>query len=132
MFGLGALIGLIDPISRIAGKIADAKMASIQATTDKEKIAADERIRALEDRRSVLIAESTTPINAIVRACASLGPIAYTTKILLWDKVIGSFAGYTPNVFRTDDITPEQWKLIAAVFAYYFLYDITGRIMRKK
>lgn len=46
--------------------------------------------------------------------------VIYFSKIVLWDKVIGSFAGYTANVFRTDPLTGEAVSWAAMVMAFYF------------
>ena len=46
--------------------------------------------------------------------------VIYFSKIVLFDKVIGSFAGYTPNVFRTDPLTGEAVGWAAMVMAFYF------------
>ena len=61
------LLGLVDPISRIADKIAQYKIEQLKGATDQEKIAADERVKTLEARRDVLVAESGSRINAFVR-----------------------------------------------------------------
>jgi hypothetical protein len=46
--------------------------------------------------------------------------VVYFAKIVLFDKVIGSFAGYTPNIFRTDPLTGEAVGWAAMVMAFYF------------
>jgi hypothetical protein len=127
---LAFLLGLIDPISRIAAKIADYKVAAKNAETDKERIAAEERVKTLEARRDVLVAESGSRWNTITRAALTIGPGCYLTKVFLWDKVIGSFVGYTPNIFWTDPLDDNLWKVTAAVIGFYFLYDIVSRLKR--
>lgn len=46
--------------------------------------------------------------------------VIYFAKIVLFDKVIGSFAGYTPNIFRTDPLTGDAVGWAAMVMAFYF------------
>lgn len=46
--------------------------------------------------------------------------VIYFAKIVLWDKVIGSFAGYTANVFRTDPLSGDAVGWAAMVMAFYF------------
>jgi hypothetical protein len=122
---IGLLLGLVDPISRIAGKIADAKTAQANAQTDREKIAADERVKALEARKSVMLAESGGRVNQFMRAALALGPMLYLNKIFIWDKVLG---GLTAG--RTDAIDANLWNVIIAVVGFYFLYDIAARLKR--
>jgi hypothetical protein len=122
---IGLLLGLIDPISRIAGKIADAKTAQANAQTDREKIAADERVKALEARKSVMMAEAGGRVNQFMRAAMALGPMLYLNKIFIWDKVLGGLTGG-----RTDPIDANLWNVIIAVVGFYFLYDIAARLRR--
>lgn len=122
---IGLLLGLIDPISRIAGKIADAKVAQANAQTDREKIAADERVRALESKRDVMMAEKGSPVNAFMRAALAVGPMLYLNKIFIWDKVLGGLTGG-----RTDPIDANLWNVIIAVIGFYFLYDMAARWKR--
>jgi hypothetical protein len=65
---LSFLFGLINPLTSIIGKIADAKVELAKAQTDKEKIHAQERVDTLNARRAVLVAESGSRVNAFIRA----------------------------------------------------------------
>src|SRR3990167_11151676 len=85
IFGMLAKAG----IGTIASRIADAYEAKQKATTDKEKIAADERIKTLEAKRDVLVAEAKSPINALIRVLFALPPAVYLAKIFVYDKVLG-------------------------------------------
>lgn len=111
---LSFLFGLVDPISRIAGKIADARIASVQASTDKEQIAADERVKALEARKSVMVAESGGGLNPVMRAVLSV-PAAYALyKVFLFG------AAFSPN----------EWGYIYAVIGFYFITSIVATAKR--
>jgi len=46
--------------------------------------------------------------------------VVYFAKIVLWDKVLGSFLGYTANIFNTDPLTGEAVGWAAMVMAFYF------------
>jgi hypothetical protein len=122
----GALLGLVDPISRIVGKIADAKLEANKALTDRERIAADERVKALEAKRDVLVAESASPWNARMRLFIAFGPALYLNKIFIWDKVLGPITGG-----RTDALDENLWKVIAAVIGFYFLYEASRFLARR-
>lgn len=119
---LGFLKAFIDPVSRVAGKIADAKVEMAKAETDKERIAAQERTSALEARMAVLVAESGDPLNRIMRFLIAFGPMLYLNKIFIWDKVLALGA--------TDNLTDDLWKVVIAVVGFYFLYDIAARWKR--
>ena len=121
---LSILFGLIDPVTRIVEKIAQAKIEGQKATTDREKVAAEERVAMLNAKRDVLIAEARSPINALVRAGFSIPLMIYFAKIVLWDKVI--MGGHS----ATDDLTPNQWIMVWMVLGFYFVQDVT-RMVRK-
>lgn len=52
-----AIAGISGVISTLTKGIADAKIASINAATEKDRIAADERVKALQAERDVQIAQ---------------------------------------------------------------------------
>ena len=119
---LSIILGLVNPLGTIAGKIADAYAARQQAQTDTERIHADERIKTLEARRDVLIAESGSRLNTFIRAGFALPFVLYNAKLVLWDKVLGLGA--------TDGLSPELFQIELACIGFYFLYDITARFKR--
>lgn len=118
---LGLLSGLAGPIATVAGKIADLKAARIAADGDTAKAVIDERIQALHDRQAVLVAEAGSRINGAMRALLALGPTVYLGKVFLFDKVLGSFLGYTKDVFTTDALDPNLWWVVISVIGFYFL-----------
>lgn len=120
---LGTLFGLLIPaVDRIGGKIADAKVAQANAITDQERIAAEERVKTLEARRDVLVAESGLPINTIVRLLFALPPAIYLAKLYVYDKVLGLGA--------TDPLSPELWDVLWTVIAFYFLSELGSKAAR--
>lgn len=120
MFGF--LLGLVDPISRIVGKVADAKVALANAQTDKDKISAQERVDTLQARKAVLIAESGARLNGFIRAAFAIPFVVYNAKLVLWDKVLA--------LGSTDGLSPELFQIEVACIGFYFLYDITARLKR--
>jgi Protein of unknown function (DUF3154). len=127
---LAKFIPFLDPITSIVGKLADAKVELAKAETDEKRIAAKERVDTLQMRRDVLVAEAGSGINAKMRAGLALGPMVYLTKIFLFDKVLGSFLGYTKDIFTTDPLDDNLWKVVVAVVGFYFLYEIGARFKR--
>lgn len=116
---LMTLLGLADPISKITGQIANVKIERSRADTDDKRIAADERIKALERRRDVLIAEAgQSNINAIMRAAIAMPVAIVLWKIFVWDKALGQWTSG-----RTDALSSELWQVITAVIGFYFLYE---------
>ena len=118
MFAFLARIG----IGSIVGQLAEAYKAREVAKTDRDKIAADERIKTLEARRDVMVAEGS-PINAYVRMAFAVGPAAYYLKIFVWDKVLGWGS--------TDPLSPELTQISMIVIGFYFLYE-GAKVVRRR
>lgn len=117
-------------VDNITNAIKDEKIARLKAGTEEERIASDERVKTLEARRDVLIAESgVSKANIIVRVFFAAPVVAVIIKLLLWDKVIGSLVGCsqaargTCGIFTTDPLDDNQWKIIMIVMGFYFLYE---------
>lgn len=129
--------GAFGTVNNITNAIANEKLAVITATTQKEQIAAQERVKTLEARRDVLIAEAGgSKINLIVRAVLASGPAGVLLKLFIWDKVIGSLAGCsqapkgTCGIFTTDPLDENMWRVIMIVIGFYFLYEGTVAVTR--
>lgn len=119
---LSAILSWIDPISRISKVIADAYISRNVAATDKEKINAEERIKALEARRDVMIAESGSTINAIMRIVFAVPPAIYLAKLYVWDKVLAWGT--------TDPLSPMLEGIMWSVVGFYFLDQLARRLKR--
>lgn len=123
--------GLFGTVNNITNAITNEKIAALNATTDQERIGSQERISALEDRRAVMIAEAPlSRMNIIVRTFLGFPAGVVIWKLLVWDKVIGSFVGCsgrtlpgTCQSFNTDQFDDNQWKIIFIVVSFYFLYE---------
>lgn len=128
MFGfifdaLKAVSGIGDTINGITAAIRDAKVAAINAKTAEEKIAAEERVKTLEARRDVMIAEAgVSKANVYVRTFIALPIGVLFWKIFVWDKALGQW-----TQGRTDALSQELWQVITAVLGFYFVYEaVTG------
>jgi len=136
--GLPSLIsGLFGTINGITAAIKDEKIAGINARTQEEKIASDERVRTLEARRDTMIAEAgVSRANLIVRAIFAVPIIVVMWKLFVWDKVVGSFVGCssaprgTCLAFTTDPFDDNQWRIIMVVIGFYFLYEVSVGVTR--
>ena len=138
-FLLGLIPGAFSTINGITNAIANERIRKIDATTDQARIQADERIKSLEAKRSVLVAESgSSNINAIMRATMGASVAVVLAKLLVWDKVVGSFAGCAGPMgsalecatFRTDPLDSNQWGIIVAATGFYFLYEGAVNVTR--
>lgn len=138
-FLLGLIPGAFSTINGITSAISNERIRKIDATTDQERIRADERIKSLEAKRSVLVAEAgTSRVNAFMRASIGASVAVVIAKLLVWDKVIGSFSGCAGPMgsalecatFRTDLLDSNQWGIITAAIGFYFLYEGAVNVSR--
>lgn len=112
-------------IGTIADRLAAAYEARERAKSDKERIAADERIKALQAKRDVLVAESGTRVNGWMRA-ALASPVAIILwKVLVYDKALGQWTHGS-----TDELSPELWQVVMIVIGFYFLADAASTVTR--
>lgn len=117
--GIKAVSGVSDTINGITKAISDTKLAAINAKTQEEKIASEERVKTLEQRRDVLVAEAgVSKANVYVRTFIALPIGILFWKIYVWDKAFGQWTGG-----RTDALSPELWQVIQVVLGFYFLYE---------
>ena len=126
-------------VDNVTNAISNQKIAAIKATTDEERIAAEERVKTLEARRDVMVAEAgSTRVNAYVRAVLASIVIVVLAKLMAWDKVVGSLAGCsqaqkgTCGLFTTDPLDDNQWKVIMVVIGFYFLAEIGSAFARRR
>lgn len=110
---LTGLVGLGNSVTGIAAKIADVKMAQAAALTDREKVAADERIKALEAQRDVVIAASANDKWWSTRELIGKIVLVYVFKIIVWDTVFQW--GVTPNPGQ------QVTYIVMTVIGFYFL-----------
>lgn len=139
---LGLIPGLFNTINGVTSAISNERLRLIDAKTDQQRIAVQERITSLQAKRDVLVAESgRSSINAGVRASIGIFVALILGKLLFWDKVIGSWAGCSGSygaleacrIYRTDPLDANQWAVITAVIGFYFLYEgavNTARIIK--
>lgn len=140
---LGFITGLAGPITSTINKLTDLKIIKAQTESDVRRKEIDREIEATEDRKAVLVAEAgqrlAGGLNAIMRTAIAIGPASVLLKIFFWDKVIGSFAGCAGTLgeqdhcitYTTDKLDSNLWAVITAVVAFYFLYDISTRLMKR-
>lgn len=118
---------LIDPISKITNKIIDLKIQQANAQTEQLRIQAQEDIAVLTAQRDVMVAEAqyNARTNNIIRIGFVIPVAVYIWKLIIWDKVIGSWPNYS-----TDDLSTNLWWIVLTVIGFYFVQNI-ARIIRK-
>lgn len=99
--------------------------AKLENQTSREAIAADLAQRELQVQQTEIQAQHQLKVAQIghwwePEKLFAYIIVIYFAKIVLWDKVIGSFVGYTDNAFRTDPLTGEAVGWAAMVMAFYF------------
>lgn len=103
----------------------NAYKAKLESGNTTERIAADLAQRELEVQKAEVQAQSQLKVAQIghfwePEKLFAYILVIYFAKLVLWDKVLGSFAGYTENIFRTDPLTGEAIGWAAMVMAFYF------------
>lgn len=124
---LMGLVGLVpsalNTISGITSAIANEKIAGINAKTDQDRIASQERVSALEAQRDALIAESQRSkwpiwIQSSIGAAVSI----IVWKLFVYDKAFGQWTGG-----HTDSLDPNLWNVFMVVIGFYFLSTVFKR-----
>lgn len=117
---LGFLSG---PLSSISNDLKEAYQSKLNAETDKEKLAADERINTLEARKSSILMAQSDPMERWVRILFALPFVVYINKLILWDKVLAWGV--------TDSLSPELTQLFWIVIGGYFVDGFIKTAKRK-
>jgi hypothetical protein len=120
MFGLlGLLPGLFGTINGITKAISDERIKRIQAKTEEERIASDERVKTLEARRAIVLAKSGQWETRALMFALGVGPAFILNKIYIWDKALGDWTGG-----HTDKLDDNLWWVIIAQIGFYFLASV--------
>jgi len=110
---------------QIVGGLVDGYKAKLAAGNTTERIAADLAARELAVQQTEVQAQAQLKVAQVghfwePEKLFAYIIVIYFAKIVLFDKVLGSLAGYTPNIFRTDPLTGEAVGWAAMVMAFYF------------
>lgn len=120
-FILGLIPGVLNTVNGITTAIANEKIAALNATTDQERIASQERVTTLQAQRDVLIAASQrSSLDIWIRLAYSLGPIYILNKMYIYDKTVDSIT----------IMSPELWNVIYITIGFYFLHS-TASLFRR-
>ena len=102
----------------------DAYKAKLAAGTTDTKIAADLAATEIAAQTSETQSQSQVKIAQIGHPWEPEKLFAYLMviyfgKLTVWDKVIGSFAGYTQNIFQTDPLTGDALVWGGLIMSFY-------------
>src|ERR1700722_19786691 len=107
--------GLFGTVNGITNALANEKIAALNATTDQERVAAQERVNSLSIQRDVLVADAAhSKLDLYMRSMIAFGPACYILKIFLWDKVLATWTNG-----RTDPIDPNLWTVVMVILGFY-------------
>lgn len=122
---LNPLTIITGPIESITKAITAVKLEQARAETDEHRIDAEERGKALEAKRDVLIAESGDKINRLVRALMAIPVVILLWKLIVFDNVFGQWLGWATPVL-SDDL----WLVVVTIIGFYFVDSIASRFRR--
>ena len=109
---IGFLLGLLDPIGKIADRLQEAYVAKLRAENDEQRIRADIEIETLKAKRDILLAEQKSWMTRWIRPFIAAPVGIYVWKLLVWDNVLG--LGATP---QPSDIV--QWIVVTVIGAFF-------------
>lgn len=127
-----SLLGIIPEAISLGKSITGLIQRKAELRSDVEKANIDASVQELQARRDILIAEAKQERSAFVNACMR-GFLAIPAgialwKLIVWDKVIGSFKGCAAKLpsldcvtHRTDAFDANMWWVILGVVGFYFV-----------
>jgi len=113
------------PLESITKAIASVQLEKARAQTDEKRINAEERVKTLEAKRDVLIAESGDKINRLVRALMAIPVVILLWKLIVFDNVFGQWLGWA-----TPQLSDDLWYIVLVVIGFYFVDSIAARFKR--
>ena len=107
----------------IVNELGKARRIKLDATTEQERIAADERIDILNIRKEIILQAQKDRAERWVRILFALPFVIYIWKLILWDKVL--------ELGATDPLSPTLeyilWTVLGGYFMEVFINKFRGR-----
>jgi len=124
----GFIKAIANPVQAITTGIIEWQNKKLVATTDAERIQADENIQILRMRQQVMVAEAgQSRLNIVVRAGLALPVVFLLAKIFIYDKALGQW-----TQGHTDALDDNLWKIVMAVLGFYLLDNLRKAYAAKK
>lgn len=116
----GAIWGFIrGPGAEIARALQQAYSDKQNATTEQERIAADERIRLLEVQAGLIAGKQGNWFVVLPQWVMGMSLAIYVAKVFVWDYALG--------LGVTGELKGNTWAIASIVLGGYFLTRLAGR-----
>jgi hypothetical protein len=121
---LGAILRWVTGggLSGIASQLRQAQKDRLDASNDKARLAADERVKSLQAQMLAQTSGEASWLPKAVRAVWTLPFVIYTAKVIVWDKVLGWGV--------TDGLGSYERSIGMIIVGFYFLDATIGKIRR--
>lgn len=100
-------------LKALTTEIVDAKVKAIDAKTEQEKIAAQERVDTLNARKEIILQGQKDKAERWIRIIWAAPFIIYTWKLIVWDKIL--------QFGTTDPLSPTLEYIMWTILGAYFL-----------
>jgi len=100
-------------VKAIGAQINEAYKNRLEAKTNSEVIAADERIERLQSQKSILLAEQNNRLTSWIRPLVAAPFVLYLWKVIIWDKVF--------SMGVTEPLSEPLAEIMAVIIGAYFL-----------
>jgi hypothetical protein len=100
-------------LKALTTEIVDAKVKAIDAKTEQEKIAAQERVDTLNARKEIILQGQKDKAERWIRVIWAAPFIIYTWKLIVWDKIL--------QFGTTDPLSPTLEYIMWTILGAYFL-----------
>lgn len=109
-------------LSTIIKDLTTAYSQKLDAKTEQERIAADERIATLEDQKEVILQAQKDKYERWMRMVFAFPFVVYVWKLVIWDKILGWGV--------TDDLSSTLWTVFYIILGNYFVTSVVNRIKK--
>ena len=117
---IGFLLSLINPLARVADKIADTKVRIAAEQNTAARIALEGELATLEARKAAILAAQADPFERWIRIGFALPFVFYLWKLVVWDKLLG--------LGVTDNLSADLWAILYIVLGGYFVDTVVRRL----
>jgi len=100
-------------IREITKELVEAKVRVLDAKTEQERIAAQERVDTLNARKEIILQSQKDKVERWIRVIWAIPFIIYTWKLVVWDKIFG--------LGVTDPLSPTLEYIMWTILGAYFL-----------
>jgi hypothetical protein len=100
-------------LKSLTTEIVNAKVKAIDAKTEQEKIAAQERVDTLNARKEIILQGQKDKAERWIRIIWAAPFIIYTWKLIVWDKIL--------QFGTTDPLSPTLEYIMWTILGAYFL-----------